>query len=329
MTPLLWIVLSGVLFGSQFIPQKYCPAFPTGAYNVSMALGIAITGGIFFSVAQGPAPTLPLFSLVATGGLCWVIGNYLLIFAVRRAGMARPFCIINLTSVLSFIGGGWLLGELGEVSMARLALMALGVALVVAGSALISLISEDRGEISVAGVTGVGGGGTMRTGGERRGIAAAFVAPFFFAVFNVVIAQAINRAGVAPGPAFISFSPGIIIGALALALLPEGGESHWSPSVTEPGILAWRRAPLRWHGLALSQGIIWGTAMVCVMIGWLGTGLAIGVPVGQGVITLVSALWGLLVFKELERLKDRRRSGLQFLAGAALTVSGIAFIVLA
>ena len=290
-----------------------------------MSFGIALAGALFFAAAPGGAPPAPLLTLIVSGGLCWVIGNYLLIFAVRRAGMARPFCIINLTSVLSFLGGGALLGELGAASVSRVGAMVLGVAAVVAGSALVSLISSAASDDS---------NGRASDGGVRAGIAAAFAAPIFFAAFNVVVAHGINRSGLALGPAFLSFSPGILLGALLLALLrePDGsdaGSKDESGAGGRSGVHHWLRAPAGWHALALSQGLIWGVAMCCVMNGWLGTGLTLGVPVGQGIITLVSAVWGLAVFKEFEHLRNMRRAFIQFLAGASLTVAGIAVLVLA
>lgn len=351
------------------MPQKLCPRFGAAAYNISMALGILATSSLALPLAAGPVPPPGLILAALAGGLLWVAGNYLLIFAVQRAGMARPFCIINLTSVLSFIGGGAALGELGELPPQRLGAMVAAVAAVVAGSVLVGLTSGGSGP----------GGPTRRE--VAVGILAAFVAPFFFASFNVIIAYIINTAGVPLGPAFVSFSPGILMGALALALLPEprspdtgqaapssrsaspevapsppttsaagastpGASSpgepvartdgrpapRASPAVSpeaSPALTGWLRAPSRWHALALSQGVIWGVAMYCVMTGWLGTGIALGVPIGQGVITLVSALWGLLVFREFERLENRLRAFSLFLAGAVLTVAGIAAMVAA
>ncbi len=84
---------------------------------------------------------------------------------------------------------------------------------------------------------------------------------------------------------------------------------------------------MRWHGLALSQGVIWGVAMYCVMTGWLGTGITLGVPVGQGIITLVSALWGIGVFEELS-VERRGRSLALFALGALLTIAGVTVMVL-
>ncbi len=208
-TPLLWIAISGVLFGSQFVPQKLCPAFAAAAYNISMALGIALVSALGAPFAPGPMPS-PLLALLAlAGGFLWVAGNFLLIFAVQRAGMARPFSIINLTSVLSFIGGGALLGELGGLSSARVAAMAVGVGVVVLGSILVTLSSGGGARP---------GSGSASSGGEMGGLAAAFVAPAFFAAFNVIVAHIINQRGGPLGPTFVSFSPGIVIGAFLLAL---------------------------------------------------------------------------------------------------------------
>jgi len=68
--------------------------------------------------------------------------------------------------------------------------------------------------------------------------------------------------------------------------------------------------------------------MVCIMFGWMGTGIAMGTPIQVGTQTLVSSLWGILMFGELRGLENRGAAYLKFTGGAALTVAGIAMIAL-
>jgi glucose uptake protein GlcU len=73
----------------------------------------------------------------------------------------------------------------------------------------------------------------------------------------------------------------------------------------------------------LVQGFIWAAAMMCIMFGWMGTGIAMGTPVQVGTQTLVSSILGIAVFGEFRGLEKRRAAYTRLAAGAAITVSGI------
>jgi glucose uptake protein GlcU len=305
LTGIYWVIAAAVLFGSQFIPSKYCPKFRPGAYNVSMAWGILASSIVAFLVLGMASINTALVPYAMLGGFLWVSGNYLLIIGVAKAGMARAFCIINFAAIISFFGGGVLLGELTGVTGTRIGLMLVAVALVIVGSLLVTTTTpsgkgkgSDRAEV-------------------MKGLLASFVATVFFSMFNIVMGYVINTGGTTPGAAFIAFSPGIMIGALLLAALPG-----------EKGISHWLRAPARWHHLAIGQGVIWSGAMVCIMFGWIGTGIAVGTPVQVGTQTIVSALWGIVMFKEFKGLKDKGGTYLKFGLGATLTIIGIAMMAI-
>ena len=300
--------MAGLLFGSQFIPSKYCTLFRSGAYNISMALGISLGSvlSLLFLGVSGITP--PLSALAFAGGMIWVVGNYLLVQAVSKAGMARSFTVINFTAVFSFVGGVAFLGELPEATPFRLALMAGAVCLVLTGAFLVTGTRPREGAT-----------GERLRGGEAvtKGLVAAFVATIFFSVYNVIIAFIINKAGASAGPTFISIAPGAVLGAVLVAFLAQNND-----------IGEWKTAPVKWHLLALSQGLIWATAMVCIMFGWMGTGIAMGTPVQVGTQTLVSSLWGILMFGEFRDPENRGAAVSRFVAGAVLTVLGIAVMAL-
>jgi len=300
--------VAGLLFGSQFIPSKYCTLFRSGAYNISMALGISLGSvlSLLFLGVSGITP--PLSALAFAGGMIWVVGNYLLVQAVSKAGMARSFTVINFTAVFSFVGGVAFLGELPEATPFRLALMAGAVCLVLTGAFLVTGTRPREGAT-----------GERLRGGEAvtKGLVAAFVATIFFSVYNVIISFIINKAGASAGPTFISIAPGAVLGAVLVAFLAQNND-----------IGEWKTAPVKWHLLALSQGLIWATAMVCIMFGWMGTGIAMGTPVQVGTQTLVSSLWGILMFGEFRDPENRGAAVSRFVAGAVLTVLGIAVMAL-
>ncbi|MBN1774572.1 MAG: hypothetical protein JXB32_25150 [Deltaproteobacteria bacterium] len=302
----MWVVASGVLFGSQFVPGKYCTEFEAGAYNISMSLAILV-GSILALAVLGTGPIAPgPAALCALAGAIWSLGNYLLLVAVALAGMARAFVAINFSAVLSFAGGMVFLGELPALGGARLLAMLGAVGLVLLGAWLVTTTTP-RGEAA-----GRAGGGRGRVG---RGLLAAFVATVFFSTYNVLTAWVLNRRGVGPGPTFVAVAPGIVVGAFLAALLSR-----------RTLLRHWRRAPARGHLLAGAQGLIWATAMVCILFGWMGAGIAVGTAVQVGTQTVVGAMWGIARFGEFDALPDRRGAFARFAAGAALTVAGIAAI---
>jgi glucose uptake protein GlcU len=270
---------------------------------VSMAFGILV-GSTFSILLLGISGIWPLMlALSFLGGMTWVVGNYLLIIAVANAGMARSFIVINFTAVLSFIGGIAFLGEQPDITMVRLALIAGAVGLVLLGSFLVTTTTpEDQTARS-----GLAGLSKM-----RQGLIAAFVATIFFSLYNVMIAYVINKSGTPASTAFISIAPGVVLGAVLVAFFVTGDE-----------LKDWKAAPVKWHLLAILQGIIWAAAMVCIMFGWMGTGIALGTPVQVGIQTLMSSLWGIAVFGEFRGMKTPRSAYARYAAGALLTIAGI------
>jgi glucose uptake protein GlcU len=303
---------AALLFGSQFIFSKYCPGFRPGSYNITMALGI-LAGSFAALPLLGVRGLSPLLAVVAfTGGMVWVFGNFLLVHGVASAGMARAFVIVNFSAVFSFFGGIAFLGELREVTALRLSMIAGGIVLVMCGAFLVGTTTPRRPALAPGEKGRADDGRKM-----RRGLVAVFIATIFFSAYNVMIALTINRSGAPAGPVFALIAPGAVAGAFMVAAVRRNGS-----------LSDWKAAPGKWHLLALSQGLVWATAMVCIMFGWMGTGIAMGTPIQVGTQTLVSSLWGILMFRELRGLENADRAYAKFAAGAALTVTGIAMIAL-
>ncbi len=273
-----------------------------------MALGI-LAGSIIALLVLGFTSVGPYLALLAfAGGMTWVAGNYLLIVAVARAGMARSFIVINFSAVLSFIAGMLFLGELQGITPSRLAMMVGGVGLVIVGAFLVTTTTPgNQGNVGKEAIGGLSPGSAM-----RKGLLAAFVATIFFTAYNTMTAFVLNRAQTPVGTTFAIIAPGAAVGSVLVALLVKG---H--------GLRDWRRAPGKWHLLAVLQGLVWATAMVCIMFGWLDTGIAMGTPIQVGTQTMVSSLWGIMIFGEFRELAERGGAYLKFGAGAVLTVAGI------
>jgi|GEM_PF-1946418 len=293
-----------------------------------MALGILLGAAAAQPLLGLSSMPVMLGALAFAGGMVWVFGNLLLVYAVASAGMARAFIIVNFTAVFSFFGGIAFLGELPALTAPRLGLIVTGIGLVMAGAFLVgTTVPRNRGQGAGgrgkdgrgqqgSGAEGNGGNGPGTDGARmRRGLVAVFIATLFFSTYNAMIAFAINREGAPAGPTLGLLAPGAVAGAVLAAAVAGGGS-----------LSAWRAAPRKWHLLALAQGLVWAAAMACIMFGWMGTGIAMGTPVQVGTQTLVSSLWGIVMFGELRDVGDRRGAYAKFISGAALTVGGIALI---
>ncbi|MEM2900242.1 MAG: GRP family sugar transporter, partial [Thermoplasmata archaeon] len=229
-------ILSSAFYGSQFVPQKYCQKFSHELYNVSMNFGILFTSFIFFlifsKIGFGLDGNLEMMSALvafASGGV-WVIGNRFLLMSVRNAGMGRSFTIINMVSVVTYLGGVIFLNELSGFGQGEVAISGLGVLLVTVGSMLVSFTCtrDERGNK------------------VKYGMTFAFLSSFFFGASNLLIVVAMNMLNLPFTYTFFFIGLGAFAGMILTTFLKSENIENW------------RRAPKRWHALAFLSGILWG-----------------------------------------------------------------------
>jgi len=295
--PMILIIFSALFFGSQFVPKKFCKNFDDLGYNVSMIFGILLNAIIWFSVIlfQGKmcfpfAPT----ALSFFAGIVWVFGNILLISAVSRIGMARAFTIINFVSIISFAGAVLLLGEMrGAVSVILTALA--GVVIIMVGCILITLTTSKKEKLK-----------------SKTGLVYAFISSLFFGSFNIMIMYSINVQHLHVNMAALSLALGGMLGAVII-LLKKGKIKYWF------------NVRKRWHALGVSGGMLWGMGNVLSLYAMQKIGVSVSVPMLQGFMTIVSVLWGIAVFREMQDvIPERRKKALIiFMAGMILTIAGV------
>jgi glucose uptake protein len=87
----------------------------------------------------------------------------------------------------------------------------------------------------------------------------------------------------------------------------------------------WFNVRKRWHGLGVSGGILWGMGNILSLYAMQKIGVAISVPMLQGFMTIVSALWGIVVFREMRDVVPGRRKKalIMFIIGMILTIAGV------
>ncbi len=295
--PMILIIFSALFFGSQFVPRKFCKNFDDLGYNVSMVFGIVLNAIIWFAIIsfQGKmcfpfAPT----ALSFFAGIVWVFGNILLISAVSRIGMARAFTIINLVSVMSFIGAILLLGEM-RVAVSVILTALAGVVIIMVGCALITLTTSKKEKLK-----------------SKKGLIYAFLSSLFFGSFNIMIMYSINIQHLHVNAAALFLTLGAVLGGFII-LLKKGKIKYWF------------NVKKRWHALGVSGGILWGMGNVLSLYAMQKIGVSISVPILQGFMTIVSAVWGIIIFREMHDVVHGRRKKalIMFVTGMILTIAGV------
>lgn len=288
------ITISALFFGSQFVPKKFSKAN-------ELICCATMTSGIFLNAlawtlimfAQGYKFSFSSDSLRICffAGSIWTLGNFLLIYAVTRIGIARPFVILNFTSVISFFGGLIFLKEYVSVSLFFKAFVAMLI--IIAGCIVITkTISNDYGSAS------------------KLGIITAFSSSILFGFFNILVVHSVNVLELDVVLAALSVSSTALLTSFALLLARKKFLDYLTASGRE-------------QCLGISGGVIWGLGNITSLYALKIFGLSIGIPILMGLITFFSACWGIIVFKELNR-----RAMPKFALGALLTFLGIVLITL-
>lgn len=292
---LVLVVISGAFFGSQFVPKKLSPPIDDTCYNLSMCLGIFINALLWLGTVMLFSKDFLTFSCGALlvsfiSGFIWAIGNILLVYAVTKGGMARSFAIINFTTVVSFLGGVLFIGELKQSGSLIPALIAMFV--IIFGCIVITKTVSRREELH----------------GNSKYLLAPFLASIGFGAFNVLVVYSINILALHPNLAVFSLA----LGALAGSTIITFGRNS---------LHAYRESFGKNHIFPVASGIIWGMGNITLLYGLKMLGLTVGIPVSMGVITVVSALWGIAVFKEISA--SEKKKILLFVLGLVIIMMGV------
>lgn len=295
--PMILIVFSALFFGSQFVPRKFCKNFDDLGYNVSMVFGILLNALIWFAVISFQEKMCFPFAPTALSffaGIVWVFGNILLISAVSKIGMARAFTIINLVSIISFAGAILFLGEM-RVAVSVILTAFAGVVIIMSGCILITLTTSKKEKLK-----------------SKTGLIYAFLSSFFFGSSNIMIMYSINVQHLHVNASVIFIALGAVLGGFIILLKNRK-------------IKYWFNARKRWHGLGVSGGVLWGMGNVLSLYAMQKIGVSLSVPMLQGFMTIVSVLWGIVVFREMhDVIPERRKKALiMFVTGMILTIAGV------
>ncbi len=290
---LLLMLLSMLCWGSWANTLKLCPRYRFQLFYWDYAIGmflcalvLGLTAGSHGTAGTPLIPdmvqTAPVLVFYATlGGAIFNVANLLLVAAIDVAGLAVAFPVgIGLALVIGAVSNYFI------TPVGNPLLLFGGVALVVVAILLDAAAYRKRNDSARTATT--------------RGIVLSLVAGVLMGCFYPFVARALNGlpGESAPGPYAVSvfFAIGLLLSTFPANWLlmikpldgkpPVKGRDYWP-------------APLGWHVAGVFGGAIWCVGGVAnfVASGAHLVGPAVSYTIGQGA-TMVSALWGVFVWRE-------------------------------
>jgi glucose uptake protein len=304
---LFLMILSMLCWGSWANTLKLCPGYRFQLFYWDYVIGLMLAtivwgltagslghdGPTFLDAVAHTSSRAILFSLL--GGVVFNIANLLLVAAIEVAGLAVAFPV--------GIGLALVIGAVSSYLIAPAAnplLLFAGVALVTVAIILDAAAYRKR-EATAKAATGApadrsSSGGWTTT----RGIVLSLVAGVLMGGWYPIATHDLGR-GTAPGPYAIAFffAIGVVLSTIPANLLLMAKPLDGKPPVDGAGY--WR-ASLGWHLAGVFGGAVWCVGAVTNFIASVAhldkpIGPAVSYSIGQGA-TMVSALWGVFVWRE-------------------------------
>ncbi len=235
------------------------------------------------------------------GGAVFNVANLLLVAAIEVAGLAVAFPVgIGLALVVG-VAVNYFIAPKGQPI-----LLCAGVALVLAAIVIDALAYKKRGDGASHNIS--------------RGIKLALACGVLMGSFYPLVTKAGN-AGLGPYAVAFVFGLGVLACAIPVnAYLMKRPLTGAAPV----GMARYFAAPVSNHIWALIGGLIWGTGTIFSIVAGHAAlvGPAVSYAIGQGA-TMVSALWGVFVWREFAGASPAARKLLPpmfllFLAGLGL-----------
>jgi len=302
---LLLMILSMFCWGSWANCLKMCPGYKFQLFYWDYVVGlvIAATGwGLTLGSLGGSGRHLiddlmhadsSHILLALMGGAVFNVANLLLVAAIDIAGLAVAFPIgIGLALVIGAVSS-YVIRPAGNPT-----LLFVGIGLVVLAIALDALAYR------------------LREAGHRaissRGISISLIAGVLMGCFYPFVSQSMrgDRA-VGPYSAVVLFAIGVLLCSVPVnALLMK----HPLDGGMEISMCGFRAAPMKWHGWGVLGGAIWCTSALANFLASEAhlVGPAVSYSIGQGA-TMVSAGWGVVVWKEFSKASPRSKWSLAWI----------------
>lgn len=316
---LFFMVVSMLCWGSWANTVKLCPTYRFQLFYWDYVLGLFVgvflwgwtlgsygeTGRAFLADVAGSSTTSILYA--ALSGIVFNIANLLLVAAIEIAGLAVAFPVaIGLALVVGAVSS-YILSPTGNP-----VLLFGGIALVVAAIVCDALAYRLREREHRA--------------MSQRGLIISLVSGVLMGSFYPLVSHAMSVPH-APGPYATSFY--FVVGAAVCALVFNFSLMH-KPLDGKPPVSmsAYFQAPFRWHAWGIVGGTIWCSGAVFNFVASRAhiVGPAVSYSIGQGA-TMISAGWGVFVWKEFAGAPHRSKKLLAFMF--VLFIVGLCAIAIA
>lgn len=336
---LLILVLSMVCWGSWANTYKLCPpkwrfelfyfdfAFGVFLAAIVAALTFGSLGWDGFSFVDDlrlAGKRSDAYALLA--GVIFNLANMLLVGAIAIAGMAVAFPVGIGIALIEGVALNYLINPVGSP-----ALLFTGAGVIMLAIVFDAMAYRNYAIAASVAAAQQGRSRTTRKKTGTKGIVISIVSGLLMGAFYpfVELARA-GETGLGPYSVAFVFSVGVLLSTFVFNLfflnLPLQGKPV--------DIYDYFRAPLKAHSLGILGGIIWCAGAVSNFVaarasGNAQVGPAVSYGIGQGA-TMISTLWGLLVWKEFAGADARVRIliGVMlflFVAGLALVSSAPLF----
>jgi glucose uptake protein GlcU len=318
------VFIAVLCFGSNFLPVK---KFDTGDgmfYQWCMCSAIFVWGMLLqlglYMFRDAAAASVEFFPLAAFGGVLWATGNTLSVPVINRIGIGLALLIWGATNMLT----GWATGRYGlfGVGVDELASPALnyaGVALVLVALVCFTQVQPSLAEKegAVAEKDELLAPAAVPAAADRRraqGVCMAMLAGVFYGTNLTPPHYLIHtRQGPAEPLAYVlSHFAGIFFGStlwFAASCVSARAAPKVYPLVITP---------------AMVSGLMWAAAQTCWLVANEALSLSVAFPLIASGPGIVSALWGVLLFKEV----SGQRNLAVLCVSIAITVLGCTLVAL-
>lgn len=332
---LLLMLLSMLCWGSWANAFKLTRKWRFELFYYDYALGVLLAALIaaytFGSLGSDLAFTDNLLvagkrymAFAAAGGVVFNLANMLLVAAISVAGLAVAFPVgIGLALVVGVIWN-YFLNPQGNPMLLAAGVILVVCAIVVDSLAYTAHAKRARSEKPA-------GRGQSKSPAGMKGIVLSLVSGLLMGSFYPLVEMSkgggVDAGGLGPYAVAFLFSIGVFISTFVFNLyflnLPVEGEPL--------SMFAYFRGTLPQHALGILGGIVWCAGAISNFAAAsapksVQVGPAISYAIGQGA-TMVSALWGLLVWKEFAGA----RSGVKLLLALMLLlfIAGLVLVSIA
>jgi glucose uptake protein len=310
-----------VCWGSWSVSQRKCGdwrfeawyldyswSIVAGTFLIGLALGGVSPASWSFQqylhMLNGVAFSAIGWALFA--GAVWGAGNFLLVVAIRLAGLAMAFPIgvglaLALGTILAFVTN--------PSATAHPVFLFIGLALILLAIAANGLAHATKHA-------------HLPTANLKRGVVIAVICGVLISLFPFPFNFAFKQGLSGEAGAFYMAIGALIINSM---FVPYFMRRPLVPKEKAIGLAEYTRAPLQWHLWAVLGGLIWSVGMVfnLVVANQPKFSVAIAYTLGQCAV-MVAALWGIFVGKEF---KGAPREAYQYLAAMFLLfIIGIVFL---